>query len=314
MSKINTDSIPSYEFQEININKKKIIFHSFATESFFGWIPIYFHSIYNSYGFGTKFVFQTVNSLNLYNSSFQGFSEDVDIYNLEISKKYISDKLNININQLERFIKELKIGKLTEENYLLKIFFSVQLRYQSLSKIFLILQNKYDFDYLIHSDIDVYHRTNIIEKVIDKDFDIALFGREFKHLDIDKQPLGAYIILRKTPGALRFLNNFNLEINKLSFNKMPRNYGQISLKKVLLNNIQKAEFKFLDLTLENNLSFSKIGGISKSAKYADLWLNSNSLFKKFQKNNNQNDQFSAYQYSTQDLFVKVFQKTHDFFK
>ena len=50
---------------------------------------------------------------------------------------------------------ELKHGSTTEDNFKLKLFISVQLRYLSLKDTFdKISQNK-NFKYLIHSDVDV---------------------------------------------------------------------------------------------------------------------------------------------------------------
>lgn len=282
MKTIRSNSTPSYEFQSKNNNSKnEILFHSFFTESYKGWAPLYMHSINEAYGFGTKYLLQTVNynkNLNFLNYN----SHDIDIYNIDIDNYSIAKKLGINLEKLNSFFIELKNGNLTSENFRLKLFISVQLRYQSLKNIFELSKKKYDFRYLVHSDIDVYHRTNVIEKLKDRNFDIALFGRGFDEIESGKiqQPLGAYLIFQNSPRVITFFDKWYKIIDSIPFEQWPLNYGQLSLRQALIENLKLKEFIFLDLSNEKDINFSKFAFLKSKEKSDDIWLNSNSKFKK----------------------------------
>lgn len=266
---IQTDSNNSYSF--INNNEKhssETIFHTFATDSFLKWLCISFYSIDFSYGFGVKKIVQTLNS-EKYQQLINRFSNNCEIYNLNLTNEHIAKKINLPINKIEKYKDELKHGSTTEDNFKLKLFISVQLRYLSLKDTFdKISQNK-NINYLIHSDVDVNHRSNILSKIKNYTFDIALFGRGF--LTSINQPLGAYIIFRNTHKTKTFLDKWGQNINSIDFEKWQRGYGQITLRDSLIRMVKTNEIELLDLSTIKEIKFSKL-----SEKDADIWLNSNS--------------------------------------
>lgn len=310
--KIRTKSAPSYEFQKVSLkNKNNIIFHSFFTDKYTGWSRLHFHSINESYGFGSRHILQTMNLNEESNINFN--SKDINLYNINIDNKYIAKKLGVSLDKLKILFNKLLIGDLDSESFKLKLFISVQLRYQSLQEIYQHLQESNDFDFLIHSDIDVYHRTNLIEKIDDKDFDIALFGRGFdeKSNEVSAQPLGAYLIFRNSPKLNIFFENWNQAINSLPFKEWSLNYGQISLKNVLIDNIKQKKFKLLDLSKEDNINFSKLSFLKNKNINYDIWLNSNSKFKKdenFSKENRESPNKLSYLTTIQDLSNRIYLK------
>ena len=267
---IHTDSINSYSFVNNNNEKNlnEIIFHTFATDSFLKWLYVSFYSIDLSYGFGIKKIVQTLNS-EKYQDLIHKFSNNCEIFNLNLTNDHIAKKINLPINKIEKYKDELKYGSTTEDNFKLKLFISVQLRYLSLKDTFdKISQNK-NFKYLIHSDVDVNHRSDLLSKIKKYSFDIALFGRSF--LTSMNQPLGAYIILGNTKKTKNFLEKWGQNINSIDFENWQRGYGQITLRDTLINMVKTNEIELFDLSSIQEVKFSKL-----SEKDADIWLNSNS--------------------------------------
>jgi len=267
---IINNSNPPYTFNNINnIDNEKYLFHSFSTSNFLEWLPLHSNSINLSYGNGTKQIIQTLNLTEKQKNVLYCDNKNVEIYNLELDELSISEQINIPLSKIQKFKDELKNGFTTNENYKLKLFISVKLRYLSLKGIFNELQKLSSFSFLIHSDIDINHRTNLIDKIKEYDFDIGLFGRNFL-LD-QSLPLGAYIVFKNTQNAYNFICDWMKTINNIPFDDWPRGYGQISLCQVLKNSIKRNTIKLLDFSKIENLRMSKLSDDS-----ADIWLNSNS--------------------------------------
>ena len=271
--KIKTDSEKPYTFicNEEN-HQNDLIFHTFATNTFLKWLYISLNSINLSYGYSTKKIIQTLNASDMQKKYINNFSNNCDLYNLVLSDDYIAEKIDIPISKINNFKSELKHGLTTQENYKYKLFISVQLRYLSLKNTLDTYSNNKNFKYLIHSDIDVNHRSNVLNKIQNKNFDIALFGRGF--LSNINPPLGAYIIFKNTKKAKIFLEKWGNCINSIEFKYWKRGYGQTTLKEVLSYAIKENDIDFLDLSNLNEIKFSKL-----SEKDSDIWLNSNSKHK-----------------------------------
>ena len=267
---IKPDNDQQYSFLGQNEREDiKIIFHTFSTDNFLKWAFISLNSIDLSYGNETEKIFQTLNISDAQKVILKKYTNNCHIYDLQLSDEEIFRQIDIPKRLINKFKDDLKHGLTTDDNYKLKLFISVNLRYLSLRNIFSQLKKNTNFNFFIHSDVDINHRSNLVEKIKNVDFDLALFGRNFQKTS--NLPLGAYLIFKNTENSEKFLENWMKNINLSSFKKWPRGYGQISLKNTLMTSVKNDEIKLLDLSYTNNISFSKT-----SDKNSDIWLNSNS--------------------------------------
>lgn len=267
---IKPDANEQYNFSyQHPYHKEKIVFHTFSTNNFLKWAFISINSIDFSYGYNIRKIFQTLNINNEQKNLLQKYSNNCHIFDLQLTDEVIAEKTGIPLKLLNKFKDEMKFGLTTSDNYKMKLFISVQLRYLSLRNIFSELRKKENFNFLIHSDVDINHRSNIIEKIQNKNFDIALFGRGFQ--ETSNLPLGAYLIFKNTENTEKFLENWMKNINLLNFKEWPRGYGQISLKNTLITSLKNDEINIFDLSSNKSINFSKA-----SQPNADIWLNSNS--------------------------------------
>ena len=248
---------------------KKIVFHTFSTDNFLKWAFISLNSIDLSYGYEIEKIFQTLNISDAQRAIIKKYTNNCHIYDLQLSDEEIFKQIDIPKRLINKFKDDLKYGLTTDDNYKLKLFISVNLRYLSLRNIFSQLKKNTNFNFFIHSDVDINHRSNLVEKIKNVDFDLALFGRNFQKTS--NLPLGAYLIFKNTENSEKFLEHWMKNINLSSFKEWPRGYGQISLKNTLMTSIKNDEIKLLDLSNVNNTSFSKT-----SDQNSDIWIKRNS--------------------------------------
>ena len=251
------------------VEKVPYVFHTFSTKNFLPWFPIYCRSIKQSYGDDSKIILQTLNASSEDFQLLRHLDASVEIHNLELSDEEISDFLLINSRTLSRFRDEMAYGKTTDENFKFKIFISVYLRYLTIKSMLVLTKKKLNFEYFIHSDVDISHRTDVPKKMGSNNFDLALFGRNYAKSD--NVPLGAYLIFKNSESSISFLDYWYSFINEMPFHKWPRGFGQMSLGAALEVNLASKQFKIIDLSEDNEITFSK-----SSERSSDIWLNSNS--------------------------------------
>ena len=251
--------------------ESSLLFHSFATNNFLNWLPIYSRSIQNSYGDATNIILQTVNLSEKDHEKINKINSKIEVYNLEISDQEVCEALSINIKTLEVYKNQMAFGSTDNKNYKYKVFISVYLRYLTLKDLIIQAKKNHDFDFFIHSDIDISHRLNLIEKISDRNFDLALFGRKF--FENKNLPLGAFIIFKNNEKSLRVIDEWYDIIKQKKMEAWPRGYGQSSLKMALKKCIMEKKAEVLDLNTLIEASFSK-----DFDSTSDIWLNSNSNF------------------------------------
>ena len=251
--------------------ESNLLFHSFATNNFLNWLPIYSRSIQNSYGDATNIILQTVNLSEQNREKIHKINSKIKVYNLEISDQEVCAFLGINGKILEIYKNQMAFGSTDNNNYKYKVFISVYLRYLTLKDLISEAKKNYEFEFFIHSDIDVSHRHNLIKKIKERNFDLALFGRKF--LKNKNLPLGAFIIFKNNEKSLRVIDEWYDIIKQKKMEDWPRGYGQSSLKTALKKCIMEKKAEILDLNTLIETSFSKDFDTT-----SDIWLNSNSNF------------------------------------
>lgn len=251
--------------------EKKVLFHSFFTDEYSPWAELYLESINLLYGSEISIRLDGVNITDKNAKILNNIHRNIDLHINNIDYCEVANSFNIDCYKFIEWKNEIERGDVNETNYLYKIFISVNQRYRNMYKVINDARSN-GFDYVIHSDIDLYFRKkfNGLFKIMERN-DFAAFYRNEKNHNL--KILGAFLVFNLKNDIDIFIDKWMEIIDSVPFLKRWKGFGQSALWMATENT--KSKTKIVDLsTCKNAPNYSKNFDIN-----ADIWLNSNSNYR-----------------------------------
>lgn len=246
--------------------KKGFILNSFFTQGYSHWAELFLESSIKTFGDQAEIWVDTFNIDEETKIFFETRYPDVKFNHLYIAMEQIANDLNLTKEKVSQLYHNVETGIVNSENFLLKVYISVQLRYRGV--IEQVRQASYEkYSKFVHCDIDLYFRKDWARlDNLYNDFDLAFLRRSEKnHLT---NILGAFLIFNLNGEIDMFLSAWEDEIQKVLPRDRWRGFGQSALwfayKKVCKNT------KVLNLKDLGDPPF-----LSKTYEDSEIWLNSN---------------------------------------
>lgn len=246
-----------------------VLFHTFTTRGYLHWADLYIESLRYLYGSDINIRIDSLNLQVYHKELLRHIHSNVDLRNANKSSVDCASELNISKERFERWKSEIEAGKITEENNLYKIYISVNQRYRNMYSVINEAREE-GYDYLIHSDVDLYFRKDIsyIFKLL-KESEFAIYFRN--RPSSQHKILGALLAfnLKENNNLDIFMSEWMDQIDKVPFKKRWRNFGQSVLWHTIENT--KNDVNIVDLnSVKNAPKYSHVFN-----KKAHIWLNSN---------------------------------------
>ena len=246
-----------------------VLFHTFATQGYLHWAELYLESLRYVYGDNVHIRMDAINFDQDDIKMLKHIKSNLDIRNHIIDYKEEGKKLGIEHDVFQSWKNEVEKGCVTSNNYLFKIFISVNKRYRNMQFVIDEAKNK-GFKYLLHSDIDAYFR-----KSLNGLFDIMYendIGAYFRRSSKDTQKvLGAFLVFNLQRNCFPFINEWMHQIDSVPFQNRWRDFGQSVLWYAIINT--KDKVSIVDLATQYKAPiYSQMFDTS-----AHIWFGSNSI-------------------------------------
>ncbi len=246
-----------------------ILFHTFTTEAYMPWAELYLESLRRVYGDGVQVRMDTLNvsdeSLQVLNQ----INSKLDLHNHREDHVHAACELGLDAQTFQHWKTDVETGNVTPDNYLYKIYISVNKRYRNLQQVLHEAQQA-GFKYVIHSDVDIYfrHKLDGLLKILEANDFAAYFRSGAKS---QEKVLGAFLGFNLSPQTDVFLSEWMQQIDAVPFHQRWRGFGQSVL--------WYASEKSQDLVRIADLSNHEKAPVYSQmfAQEADFWLGSNSI-------------------------------------
>ena len=252
------------------INNKKILINTFITSGFLGWAELFLESLRFHHG---EEIHVLVNGLGLEENEvtlLKNIYGNIEVDNRPIDYQQAAQELGVDINTFHNWRREIERGGATDENYLFKIFVSVNQRYRSMDKVINDARNN-GYELLLHSDADMYIRkpiNNLFQIMEKHDVTLLLRNMETHRLKVFGGLLGFNLKANIDP----FLNTWMNEIDKVKFKERWMGFGQ----SVIWFALEKSE----------NLNVGNLNNIPDAPKFSktfdkehEIWLGNSKVLK-----------------------------------
>lgn len=218
-----------------------MVIHSYFTDGFYKFGINLIRSLKNIHGEKYPVVLTTRNlnldQINLLNAIYK----NLRVFNEALDIDYFVEKTGVRKEEALKYkyeIEKLNVNKSNRTNVLWKQFISVEDRYKkSIMEVWEFTDQKH----ILHLDADSY-----IRKPLDPLFDIIKRNDVSLIFTNDNRPhrkiFGSTIGLKKGKNALKFMNAWIKEIDKIPLKNKPLGYGQTSC--LAAYNITKNQIKF----------------------------------------------------------------------
>lgn len=246
----------------------KVLFHTFTTDGYIPWAELYLESL--RYHYGDK-VNVRIDSLNLNDAQvdlLKKIHSRLDLRNVCKDYGEAAREIDVSPDRFQRWQTELESGKINKDNYLFKIFISVNQRYRSMDEVIAEAIDS-GFTYLIHSDVDAYFRRRLdcLFNILETN-DLAAFFRN--RSKSQEKILGAFLAFNLKGNIREFVTEWMKQIDAVPFRSRWRGFGQSALWYAAQNT--KGSVRVADLSAYNGIYYSQM-----FEKKAHFWLGSNSI-------------------------------------
>lgn len=202
-----------------------MIIHAYLTDGFFPWAKLYLESFkfYNDNNY--KVVLTTVGLDDSQVDELKNIYSNLIVENKNIDLDEVSKQLGITKDKLLKFKNQVETYHVNNKNKSWKMMFAAKDRLESIIDISKRYKNE---KYILHTDIDLYFRSDIselIENVRKNDVSIRL--RLNSKLN-RKTMIGIQGYNISNNDVINFLNRWHHHLTKISPNKWPLGYGQTS--------------------------------------------------------------------------------------
>ena len=222
------DSAQVVKSQATRPSYDRILVHTFLTANYLGWAELFLESLRRHHG---EQIHVRVDSRDLGNEDIallRNVYTNIEIHNKSIDWSDLANDLGVDMVTLHKWHWQISRGLLTNENYHIKQYISVTLRYRSMAAV---LRQARDggYGYVLHSDADIYLRGTLdpfFEIVADHDVSIYLRPSQRNHA---YKVLGAFMGFNLTGQVDRFIDNWMGQIDKVSPPDRWKGFGQSAI-------------------------------------------------------------------------------------
>jgi hypothetical protein len=238
---------------------------AYFTKNYFKWVPIFLLSWKKWNGEQEKIVFNCYNDVPkkdikyLY-SLYSNLIIQVD----KFPAKYITNKLKITTKELNRHLQDLYMGKRKDETTLAVMMYLAD--HVRIQKLFNVMKSFENESFFIHSDIDMYFRKPILEKLklYDKNYDVGIKFQLNKKRDCQKTPI-TFLTFNNNKNMISFMERWLYWINS---NDILRDYKSVFSDNNKTYYGQWALYKAY-MEHKETLNFFKIPNSFRDTEYRD---------------------------------------------
>ena len=249
---------------------KDVLFHTFTTDGYIAWAELYLESLRYVYGGDVNVRMDALNLSDNQIAVLKKINSRLDLRNIRKDYRQAAEEVGVDVNTFQSWKAELESGKLTDDNYLFKIYISVNQRYRNMQYVIEEAKNN-KFKYLIHSDIDAYFRKNFDGFLNTLNtYDFAAYFRN-KYKNSREKILGAFLAFNLEGNIDKFVAEWMRQIDAVQFRHRWRGFGQSALWYATENT--KNDVKIINLSAHDHAPvYSQM-----FKKAAHFWLGSNSI-------------------------------------
>lgn len=220
-----------------------MILHSFLTDGFFPWAKIYLESFKFHHGEDIHIVLCTVNLSRNQINDLHGLYNNLNVINKFIDIQKVSDEWGLDLQTVLKYKEQIEKVHVTDEARIWKQFISADKRIRSIYDVMKIHKDK---DYLLHSDIDIYFRTNLkrLFKLI-RNNEISIRFR--LNSSLQRKVMGGIIGFKLDEKVFSFMERWIKYLDDVPIVKRKEGYGQTSF--YLTYKDFESEYKWGDIPI-----------------------------------------------------------------
>lgn len=247
--------------------------HTFATEGYLPWLELLLESLWVHSREKLAVRADTLNLSDEDTDRLQQTYPNLELHNQNLSDPDIANELGVSEDELAGWKGEIEDGRVSDRNYLYKIFISVSRRYRALDGV--IAKAKEDgYEVLIHTDSDLYVRSDLADSaLVDtiREHDVSFYVNEGALLHTRKI-LGAFLCFNLTGNIDEFVRAWMGEIDQVPFFDRWKGFGQ-SVLWYAMNGTSGVDIYDLN-SIRDRFKHSRYFDAD-----ADMWFGSNSKLK-----------------------------------
>jgi len=208
------------------------LLHTFTTAGYLPWLEVLLESAWLHSGDRLDI---RVDAMNLADADVARLRErypNLDLRNQHLSDSEIAPMIGITEDRLAAWKTEIEDARVTDRNFLYKVFISVNQRYRAMDGV--IAEAKAaGYDALIHADADLYVRADLTQSALAEEImrhDLSLYINDsLVALQHHRKVLGAFLCFNLRGNIDSFVETWMAEIDRVPFLNRWKGYGQSAL-------------------------------------------------------------------------------------
>ena len=205
----------------------RVLIQTFATQGYLPWLELLLESLRVHSGERLDVRADTLNLSREEVDRIESKYTNVELRNEHLSDAAIAGELGISGEELAAWKGEIEDGRVSERNFLYKVYISVNRRYRALDKV--IAEAKQGgYDVLVHTDSDLYVRSDLSASALiesAQQHDVSFYVNENSLLHTRKV-LGAFLCFNLNGNIDDFVRVWMGEIDRVPFFDRWKGFGQ----------------------------------------------------------------------------------------
>lgn len=208
------------------------LLHTFTTAGYLPWLEVLLESAWLHSGERLDI---RVDAMNLADGDVSRLRETyphLDLRNQHLSDADIAAMIGIAEERLSAWKAEIEDARVTDRNFLYKVFISVNQRYRAMDEVIADAKAA-GYDALIHADADLYVRADLTRSALAEEImhhDLSLYVNDsLVALQHHRNVLGAFLCFNLRGNIDSFVNTWMAEIDRVPFLNRWKGYGQSAL-------------------------------------------------------------------------------------
>lgn len=210
-----------------------MIIHTYLTDGMLEWGPIFLNSYKLHNGEETPIIISTRDLKNKQIKKLYNHYSNLEVRNQNINYDYLSKRMNLPLNIIKKYKKQIEHENVNKENKIWKQYISVEDRYRN--SIVDVMDDYIgsNHSHMMHIDIDMYFRDNLSELFeLIEDNDVSIKFRDKtekeKFQKDDVRVLGSIVGLKLDSHVREFMEVWRKHIDALHLLEKRMGYGQAS--------------------------------------------------------------------------------------
>lgn len=247
------------------------LLHSFATAGYLPWLDLLLESAWVHSG---PQLAVRVDALNLDPVDVERLTAlypNLDLRNRRISDAEIAAEIGIAEERLARWKAEIEDTRVSDRNFLYKVFISVNMRYRTMDAV-IAEAREAGYGVLVHADADIYLRNDLTQSALVDEMsrhDVGFYVNDDPvSLNHHRKVLGALLAFNLRGNIDPFVERWMAEIDRVPFLNRWKGFGQ-SVLFYAMNGVD--DVAVCDL----NSIGDRFRARQEFRDEADMWLGSN---------------------------------------